>query len=155
MMYFRAMKSLFDPAESKIIIERINSLNPQSQPLWGKMNVSQMLAHSQKTLKLALGKETIKRSFIGFLFGGIAKKQLLKPEPFKKNLPTAPEFVIVDKTDFETEKRNLINLVEEFTQGGPSALSKNPHPFFGKLSVEEWNLSNWKHLDHHLRQFGA
>ncbi len=34
-------------------------------------------------------------------------------------------------------------------------LSKDPHPFFGNLNSEEWDTLNWKHLDHHLRQFGV
>ncbi|MFD1127776.1 DUF1569 domain-containing protein [Paenibacillus provencensis] len=30
----------------------------------------------------------------------------------------------------------------------------NPHPFFGKLTSEEWSIGLYKHLDHHLKEFG-
>jgi hypothetical protein len=29
------------------------------------------------------------------------------------------------------------------------------HPMFGKMTADQWGRSMWKHLDHHLRQFGV
>jgi hypothetical protein len=149
------MNDLFDPTAYREIIARIDSLNAGSQPLWGKMNVAQMLSHLQAPVVIGLGDVKLKQRLIGLLFGRIAKKKLFGNEPFKRNLPTDPSFVRKDTHDFETEKQKLKETLQRFHDGGPEALTKDPHPFFGKLTTEEWSTSMYKHLDHHLRQFGA
>jgi hypothetical protein len=119
------------------------------------MDVAQMLAHCQQPLRVALGDLKLKRGLIGVLFGGMAKRKLLKPENWDHDMPTAPEFRIKEKREFRKEHEALLGLVRRFGRGGPSALTQEAHPFFGKLSVEQWDALQWKHLDHHLRQFGA
>ena len=150
------MKSLFDKKTLEEFISRINKLERKSLPQWGKMNVSQMLHHCQKTFLIASG-DMIPRinPLIKFLFGKQAKKQLLRDPQFKKNLPTFPEGKIVDQKEFDIEKEKLITLIKNFQQRGPEGLTKEPHAFFGKLTVEEWDSLQVKHLDHHLRQFGV
>lgn len=134
------------------LISRINKLNPQMQPLWGKMNVSQMMAHCTAQLKVALGDEKLSHSIMGKLFGGWAKKKLLEEKPFSKSLPTAPSFIIRNQPDFEEAKNKLIGMITRFDT---NTITKHPHPFFGKMTVEEWSAGTWKHLDHHLKQFGV
>lgn len=149
------MKYLFDDQKSSSIISRINQLSPQSKALWGKMNVSQMLAHCQQPLQVALGETMLKRNLFGFLFGKMAKKTVVSDKPYKRGLPTAPSFIVKDERNFESEKQKLVQLITRFSSGGPAVLTKDPHPFFGKMTVEEWDKSQWKHLDHHLQQFGV
>lgn len=149
------MSSLFAAKGAAEIVRRIESLRPDSPASWGKMDVAQMLAHCQVALNVALGELALKRSLIGILFGGLAKRKLLAPEPIGKNLPTAPEFRIRDRRDFAPERSKLIALVQRFQRAGPNGLTKKPHPFFGALTSSEWDTLQWKHLDHHLRQFGA
>ncbi len=150
------MRSIFNKEHVEEFIGRINNLNNQTQPQWGKMNVAQMLAHCQMPVKIASG-ELIPHInwIIKFLFGKNARKQLLNDPDFKRNLPTFAEGKIVDKKVFELEREKLIKSLEEFQRKGPSALTKNPHPFFGKMSVSDWDTLQVKHLDHHLRQFGV
>jgi hypothetical protein len=149
------MKSLFDPTHNQEIVDRINRLTPASQAQWGKMNVSQMLAHCQPVLRVAYGELKLKRNLLGMLLGGMVKRMLLREEPFKQNSPTEKTFIITDKRDFEAEKKKLIELVQRFSKQGPDGIRKDPHPFFGKLTTHEWDILQWKHLDHHLRQFAA
>jgi hypothetical protein len=149
------MESLFNKDTANGILERLEKLQPDSKPLWGKMSVSQMIAHCEAPLNVALGITPLKQSFLGLLFGRIAKRQLLKPEPFKKSLPTAPEFVIKSMPDFTTEKENLKSLIKCFAATEPTTVSSRAHPFFGKMTSDEWGFLQWKHLDHHLRQFGV
>lgn len=150
------MDSLFTTTHNQKIINRINSLTPATQSLWGKMNVSQMLAHCQAPLNVAYGDLKLKRGFIGILFGGLIRKKLTKDEkPFDRNLPTDKGFIVVDQREFENEKKKLIVLVDKFQKIGPSGITKGAHPFFGKMNEREWDAIQWKHLDHHLRQFGA
>jgi len=146
------VKNLFDANVKLDIISRINKLTPQSQAQWGKMNVAQMLAHCQMPLGVATGKHTLKRNFLLSLIGPFFKKQLFNQTPFKRNLPTDKSFIIANPQEFEKEKQNLIDMVNSFSA---TAMSGEPHPFFGKLTKEEWSKGTWKHLDHHLQQFGV
>lgn len=145
------MKSLFDPAVKKEILDRIEKLNPGMLPLWGKMNAAQMIAHCQRPLLVSFGELNLKRSFLGLLLGGIVKKSLMKDKPMGRNLPTHPKFIVKDDPYFQQEKDTLFALVSRFS---PESLTKKTHPLFGKMTEHEWDTLQWKHLDHHLRQFG-
>jgi hypothetical protein len=149
------MKSLFDKTYNQEIIDRIDLLSPDSKSIWGKMDVCKMLLHAQRPLMVAFGEMKLKRSIIGILFGRLAKRKLLNPEPFEKNLPTSPQFIVKENPEFEFERQNLRFLVKRFADLGPSSLKNEIHPFFGKLTVQEWDTLQLKHLDHHLRQFGV
>ena len=147
--------SLFDPVELAAMTKRVHSLRVDSARQWGKMEIGQMLAHCQVALRVALGDQALKRGLVGILFGGLAKRSLLKPNSFGRNMPTAPEFKVTEPRDFEVERVALLALVERFGKGGPDGVTKDAHPFFGHLTSEQWNTLQWKHLDHHQRQFGA
>ncbi|MEO6632501.1 MAG: DUF1569 domain-containing protein [Mucilaginibacter sp.] len=148
------MDSIFNPATVELFIARINKLTPSTPALWGKMNVSQMLAHCQVPIQVAIGDIVTKGGLIALLFGRMAKKKLVNDAPFERNLPTMKEAKIADVRDFEKEKAALIVLVKKF-EAGPGVLIKGRHPFFGPLTIDEWSTLQCKHLDHHLRQFGA
>jgi hypothetical protein len=149
------MKSLFEKSVSEELISRINKLTSKTKSEWGKMSVSQMLVHAQKPFQCAFGEIELKRSVISFIFGPVARKQLLNERPFAKNLPTDKNFIVKNQPDFDSEKRKLISLIERFYNSGAESLTKKPHPFFGKMTTKEWDGLMYKHLDHHLRQFGA
>jgi Protein of unknown function (DUF1569) len=146
------VKDLFDPAVKADIIHRINQLSPNSPAQWGKMNVAQMLAHCQMPLGVAVGSHQIKGSFFMKLIGPLFKPLLFNSKPFKKNLGTDKSFIIADPRDFEAEKTKLIDMVNRFA---PETMVDEPHPIFGKMTKEEWSKGTWKHLDHHLQQFGV
>ena len=114
-----------------------------------------MLAHCQQPLRVALGELPLRRGLLGLLFGRLAKRMLLSPKPWKNGMATAPEFKVTDARDFVKEKAALRALVERFGRGGPAGLTKQPHPFFGPLTVDEWQALQWRHLDHHPRHFGC
>lgn len=150
------MESIFDPKGNKNIIDRIESLTPITLSQWGKMTVSQMLLHCQQPIKVAFGTLQLQpKPLLAFFFGKAAKKQLTSDRPFGKGMPTSKQFKITHEPDFEKSKRELIILVEAFAKEGHDAIKIDKHPLFGKLTPHEWDLMQWKHLDHHLRQFGA
>lgn len=148
-------RSLFVVADRQDLLARLARIEAGSKPKWGKMDAAQMCAHCQVALKVALGELELRRGLLGLLFGRLAKKSLLSPKPWKPGMPTAPEFRIADAREFAREHRALTELVRRFGEGGPSGLTRKPHPFFGPLTVEEWSTLQWRHLDHHLRQFGV
>ena len=149
------IKSLFDNTAYKEIITRVEKLSPDSQRLWGKMQVEQMLAHCKQAFKVPLTDKPMPRMFLGLLLGSMVKSKLYNETPWKQALPTSPDFVIKDERDFEKEKTALLELVNKFHTTGPAGVGNYPHPFFGKFTKEQWAKMMWKHLDHHLRQFGA
>lgn len=149
------MKSMYNAADAEAILARIHNLNADAQPLWGKMTAAQTVTHLQRPILVALGEMQLKRTLIGILFGKMAKKSFTGSKPFKHNSPTDKNFIVKNHPDFEVEKQKLIALVQRFVSGGPEALSKQPHPFFGPMTPREWDLLQWNHLDHHLRQFGV
>lgn len=149
------MKNLFTQADYAEIVGRINKLKPTSQPQWGKMNVAQMFTHTHRGLQSATGELKLKRSLMGIVFGRIAKKKIISDAPWGHNLPTDKNFIVQDLRDFNVEKNALLVSMQRFHEGGPQGVNKDPHPFFGMLTPEEWSRLMWKHLDHHLNQFGV
>ncbi len=148
------MNDLYNKEVNRIIIERIRKISSDSKAQWGKMDAAGMLFHCRQPLRVCFGEIILKRTLLGILFGKIAKKQVLDGKPIKKGLPTDKNFKPKDNHDLETEKEALIKIVGRFAADGPEAISKEPHPFFGLLTPEEWSILTWKHLDHHLTQFG-
>jgi hypothetical protein len=149
------MKTLLNQSDSTELAARINKLSPDTQHQWGKMNAAQMLAHVHVGLRSASGELKLKRSLMGIFFGNIAKKKLTSDEPWGKNMPTDKHFVVADHRNFEEEKKAILTTIQRFSQAGASGVSNDPHPFFGKMTPEEWGRLMWKHLDHHLNQFGV
>lgn len=149
------MKTLYEKSVCDELLNRIDLLTLDTKALWGKMNVTQMLAHTAAGMDMASGRLNIDRLFIGRLMGGFLKSFYTNDEPFKKNTPTAAELVRTNASDFEKEKENLKNLIRDFSEGGIEKCTTHPHPFFGKLKAEDWGIGIYKHTDHHLRQFGV
>ena len=134
-------------------LARIDRITPATQPLWGRMDAAQMLAHCQALLQVYVGEMKLKQSFIGVLFGRMAKKKFFGDKPWPQSLPTAREFHVANARAFEAEKQKLVALIERSAGMAPAATAV--HPFFGRLKPAEWSRLLWLHLDHHLRQFGV
>ena len=148
------MASIYAEGSAELIA-RIRSLNADSPALWGKMNVAQALAHSERPFGVALGDLPAKRLLLGKLIGWMFRKSILGDAPFKKNSPTAPDLVMNDERDFAVESAKLIAQLERIAAGGPSSIRADVHPFFGRITPDDWDTLLTKHTDHHLRQFGA
>ncbi len=149
------MENLYDQPVYEAIISRISSLMPAQKSLWGKMNVSQMLAHCCVAFSVPLAEKEMPRSLLGRLFGWMIKSKLYDEVPYKKGLPTSPAFIIKEDKNFEDEQQKLIKLTTEFFTKGRENTGRFPHPMFGTFTSDQWGISMYKHLDHHLRQFGV
>lgn len=149
------MKSIFNPQDNQDIINRINNLSPESKALWGKMTVDQMLSHCQAPIDVAFGTLPLKANFVMQMLGKMMKSKILKSPEFKKNSPTAPSFVRNKNYNFQKTREELIEKVKKFASEGHSSIKNKTHPFFGKMTYEEWDRLHYMHLDHHLRQFNC
>ena len=150
------MKTLYDPDDTAEIQQRLAALTSDRQPLWGRMNVGQAMAHCVVGLESATGERVIPRQMIGRLLGRLVKPLAIGDDkPLKRNSPTAPDFRIAGNRDFEVERARLAALIDRFAAAGPGGCTTHPHAFFGPMTPQEWAVLNYKHLDHHLRQFNA
>ena len=149
------MKSIFDNDTYAELTERLAKLSPETPPQWGKMQPSQMMEHAARALEMATGRKPMKQAAIGKAIGWIFKKKFLGEQPFSKNSPTGPDFIIRDDPDFESTRARLTELIDEFHRMGESGLDGHVHGFFGRLTGKQWGETQYKHLDHHFRQFGV
>lgn len=147
------MNSIFNKTSIEIMIYRINTLTPEREGIWGKMTVDQMLKHINEALIFAFGEKKVKVNFVMRLLGRMLKNKVLNSD-FGRNSPTAKEFIFANKYDFENSKNELILNFRRFTERDQS-IKPTVHPFWGELTHEEWNKLMWKHMDHHLKQFGV
>lgn len=154
--HFCKMKNLFDNATIIEIEDRIKDLSSLSQPIWGKMSVAQMLAHCNEVLKNSLGDPVPKRMLIGYLISPFWRHKMYNDQPYKiKNNPTYKTFMIEDNKNFETERKAILLTITDFYQNGNVKSKKAVHPLLGKFTAQQWAIGQYKHLDHHLRQFGS
>ncbi|HEX8274832.1 MAG TPA: DUF1569 domain-containing protein [Longimicrobiaceae bacterium] len=150
------MKNLYDPAVAEQIKERLARLTPDSERQWGTMSAAQMVAHCAAGLEPAVGDRKPPRIFIGRIIGGMLKRRVLgNEEPLRRNTPTEKAMMVADDRDLEAERTRLRGLIDRFVAAGPAGCTTHPHPFFGPLTPQEWAILMYKHLDHHLRQFGV
>ncbi len=148
------MQSIFEEKAKKEILFRIEKLTPQSQRVWGKMEVSQMLAHCANAMLLAMGKLKPKRQWLSIV-GWLFRSSYSSEKKFPRNVQTIKGGAVTDEKDFLFEKDRLISAINEMHQGGENICTDHPHPIMGKFSPSEWGIGMYKHLDHHLRQFGV
>lgn len=151
-----ALPDIFSKQVADGVIERINKLTPDTQPKWGKMSVGQMLAHCNVTYEMAYEKKhAAPKGLIKLMLKLIVKKVVTSEVPYKHNTRTGPAFLMTEDKDFNTEKNRLINYISKTQQLGSSAFQNKESLSFGPLSATEWNNMFYKHLDHHLTQFGV
>lgn len=150
------MKNLYEAESVKDVKERLSQLNSNSVRQWGKMTSAQALAHCAVGMEWAVGDRIPSRMFLGRIIGRMIKRMVLaNDEPLRRNSPTAKELVVQDERDLGKERERLYGLIDRFAAAGPKGCTTHPHSFFGRLTPEEWATLMYKHLDHHLRQFGV
>lgn len=150
------MASVFIEKDVQDLIKRINNLTPATQRLWGKMSVAQMLAHTNVTYEMIYTNTHQKPNFFKrLLLKTFVKEQVVGAKPYPKNGPTGPAFVISHEPDFNVEKQRLIDHLNRVLNDGETSFDGRESLSFGSLNTGEWNTMMYKHLDHHLSQFGV
>lgn len=150
------MESIFTPEATAKFNERLNKLNHDAQPKWGKMDVAQMLAHVNVSYDTTYSNVPKKYSFLSkILMKLVVKNVVVSDKPYTKNGRTAPNFIISDKRDFDVEKVKLEKYIAETESKGIKYFEGKENQAFGKLTSKEWSNLFGKHLDHHLKQFGV
>lgn len=151
-----ALPNVFDHQISEQLVSRINRLSPDQPALWGKMSVDQMLAHCNVTYEMVYGDKHRKPSLLKRkMLQLFVKPTVVSETPYPRSTRTAPAFLIHGSKDFAVEKRRLIDYIRRTQVLGVKHFEGKESLSFGRLSAAEWNNLFYKHLDHHLSQFGV
>jgi hypothetical protein len=150
------MKNFFEAVRVEEVKGRIAQLQPNCERQWGAMSAAQMLEHCSRGLEMAAGEIRPPRAMIGRILGPIIKPLALKnDDPMRKNSPTAEDLLVKDERNFDVDRERLLALIDRFSVAGAKGCTTHPHCFFGYLTPDEWAILMYKHMDHHLRQFGV
>lgn len=149
------MKTVFDARICDEIYERLDRLVPDASRQWGSLSPSQMMEHLARVLEMAAGKSPAKQLLIGKAISWMFRREFLGEEPFKKGRPTGVEFLASDQPDFDSTRERLREMISEFYSLGEDGTNGNVHRFFGPLTGKQWGETQYKHVDHHFRQFGV
>jgi len=148
-------RNLMNLGSSERIITRVLLLDEGAKPLWGKMNASEMLMHCNSCNREIFERErgNKKTNFKQYLLRILA---LYIAPNFKKGLSSEPHHITKGKAvhlNFEEIRKEFIELINRFPENRqPLTLT---HPAFGNISTNQWGIAAYKHMDHHLRQFGV
>ena len=150
------MKDIFDREVTREVVGRIRGLTPDTPPEWGKMSVGQMLAHCCVPYEMVFEDKHRKAGPIArFFMKTFVKPGVVGEKPYPKNAPTAPAFKITGERDFVRDRDRLVGYVERAAELGGDHFDGLESPSFGPLTRAEWNNLFYKHIDHHLTQFGV
>lgn len=134
---------------------RLHQINEGTRPQWGQMSAAQMFAHCAEVLEVANGKPLENTPFLARLFKGFIRDGVVNEKPYPQNLRTHPQYKQTQQRDFATEKQRLLEALAQFYHEDKAEAVKHVHPLFGTMTLEERGWSQYKHLDHHLTQFGV
>ncbi len=149
------MQTLFDPKAREQVLARIARLSPEARARWGRLTVDRMVVHLVDGLKVAFG-ESESEFQPGILSTRLGRWMVIDaPIPWPRGKVDAPEvfFRTDPSADFERDRDTLHDYVERFARGPEQVWGRSP--LLGNLGPEQWARLNWRHIDHHLRQFGA
>ncbi|MBM4177753.1 MAG: DUF1569 domain-containing protein [Ignavibacteria bacterium] len=150
------LPDIWNPEATARLCSRISSIAKDTKPAWGQMNAAQMMGHCCIPYEQALGIKTTKPpAYMRIALKLFFKKTLTNDAPYKKNMPTAPAFIMPADIAFEENKQRLLKLVHDISDMGRDAFEGREQLTLGRLSAQEWNNLLYKHIDHHLRQFGV
>ena len=150
------MKNIFNQNDTAEIIARIDSLTPLTNPVWGKMDVAQMLAHCNVTYEMVYeNKHPKPKRLMKLILKLLVKNVVVNEKPYKHSSKTAPAFIITNTKDFNVEKNRLIDFIKKTQELGENHFESKESHSFGTLTSREWNNMFYKHLNHHLNQFGV
>ncbi|WP_228447773.1 DUF1569 domain-containing protein [Chryseobacterium sp. KBW03] len=150
-------KQLNNPICYKEIVNRISKLSEKSQGKWGKMDASQMLKHCDLVLQVALKKVDLPRINVLFETIGVFTKveMYVFNNGIPRNMPTFQKLIVNFECDFDESKTNLLKTLEEFREACAKSNLPNRHRLFGNMTEKDWEFLEYKHLDHHLKQFSV
>jgi hypothetical protein len=148
------MKTMWESGAAREIRDRVDRLSADRTGQWGRMSPQQMVCHLSESLKMALGELRVAPKRLPLRYPPL-KQFVVYVASFPKNAPTAPELIVAATPQpWSDDVATLRTLIDRFTARA-SASEWPDHPAFGRLSGRAWGVLAYRHIDHHLRQFGV
>jgi hypothetical protein len=146
------MPTLFDLDDRILIRRRLESLVPTQQARWGKFTAPEMVCHVSAGLRQGLG-EIEPGSPSGPMTVPGINWLVIHVVPWPKTGAKSPPGLLTTKpTTWDKDVAALQKLIERFGQRGAKA-KWPPSSAFGSISGRSWGVLQYRHLDHHFRQF--
>lgn len=145
---------LQDPRVYERCRTRLGLLRADSRPRWGQMSVGQMLAHCAEAQEVFNGKPLEGTPWYVRLLAPVVKRGVVGGRPYPRGVMTHPQYRVTEEREFEKEKARLERALDAFLARDDAGHGV-VHPIFGRLTEEEAGWAAYKHLDHHLEQFGV
>ncbi len=147
------MNSLWEEPARRGLRDRIARLTPAQPARWGRMAAPAMVAHLADSLRMAVGDLHVASKRLPLRYPPL-KQLVVHWLPIPKNVPTAPELIQRPPGDWTSEVSALDALLEQFARRDRGGAWPD-HPAFGALTGAQWGVLVYRHMDHHLRQFGV
>jgi Protein of unknown function (DUF1569) len=147
------MKSIWDAAARRELHDRVTSLAWDRRAAWGRFTAPKMVCHLAESLKMALGDLPVVARTSPIRYPPL-KQLIVYALPFPKGVPTAPELLAREPKDWAADVGDVHALLDR-AAGNGSTDAWPDHPAFGRLSRRAWGVLIYRHMDHHLRQFGT
>jgi hypothetical protein len=145
--------TIWNAADRQAILNRFGRLSPEARPKWGSLDAPRMVTHVTDGIRASLGELTLK-PFPGPLQHWPINVLVMFYLPWPKSAPTAPELLERKPVNWAVELEALASAVNQFAARDVNS-TWTPHVAFGALTGAQWGRLNYRHLDHHLGQFGA
>jgi hypothetical protein len=146
-------KTIFHASDRAALLARVQRLNATAAPRWGKFTAPKMVSHLISAVRMALGEERA-AARASFLSNRLLRYLVIYVMPWPKGAPTAPEMLARVPDSWADDIQLLTQLIERAAATGRSG-PWHPHPAFGDISGDDWGALVYRHVDHHLTQFGA
>ena len=147
------MKSIWQDQSRCELNDRVGRLAWDCRAQWGKFTAPKMVCHLAESLKMAMGDLNVAPKSSPIRYPPL-KQLIVYLAPFPKGVPTAPELLARDPREWANDVADVQSLLAR--AGSARTTDSWPeHPVFGKLSTRAWGVLIYRHMDHHLRQFGA
>ena len=147
------MPTLRNEVDRKGLVERLGRVRPDARAGWGSLDASRMLCHLSDSMDAGLGVLEVMPGGPAVLRHFPMKHLALYVIPMPKGAKAPLELLSTAPGDFEADRRGVLERMERVA-ARPTGMGPR-HFLFGPLTNDEWNALNWKHIDHHLRQFGS
>ncbi len=140
------------------LVSRLERLAPGSAGRWGSLTAAEMLCHLGDSFESVLGVRVPPGPTPSGRARPVFKWLILyAPVPWPKGVKTRPGVdPHLDGTrpgDFQRDRARVITCIDRLA-AAPAASLARIHFMVGPMSRKDWHRWAYKHVDHHLRQFG-
>lgn len=143
-----------DPAARAALVERVGRLRPDAPARWGRFTAPEMVSHVSCTLRQGLG-ELPPGPATGPLAHAPLNWVVIHVLPWPKGkVKSSREFLDTLPGSWHDDLAQLRDLIERFGSRDPAGAWPASTPF-GHISGRSWGVLQYRHLKHHLEQFGV